>query len=133
MLYPVAIENGNAEEAFSVVVPDLKGCFSAGDSFEDALINAKEAIKMHLEALAELDELPPTASSIDEYFALPEFKGWVWAIVDIDVEPYMGRASKINVTLPNLLTVKIDNLVSTSEIYKSRSHFLQLAAMHELR
>ena len=32
MRYPVAIEPGTETEAFGVVVPDLPGCFSAGDT-----------------------------------------------------------------------------------------------------
>lgn len=107
MLYPVAIEKGSEHSAFGVVVPDVPGCFSAGDTFEEALINAKEALELHLQGLAEMEELPPLASSIDHHFASPEFNGWVWALVDIDIEPYMGKASKINVTLPNLLTKKL--------------------------
>lgn len=131
MLYPIAIEKGNDTEAFGVVVPDLPGCFSAGDSFEEALLNAKEAIEFHLEALADLSELPPQASSIDMHYAHDDYRGWVWALCDVDVEPYMGKASKINVTLPNLLTKRIDDLVKSSSLYKSRSHFLQVAASHE--
>ena len=30
MRYPVAIEPGNADQAFGGVMPDLPGCFSAG-------------------------------------------------------------------------------------------------------
>lgn len=131
MLYPVAIEKGSETTAFGVVVPDVPGCFSAGDTFEDALINAKEALELHFEELAELEELPPLATSIDYHFTNPEFDGWVWALVDIDIEPYMGKASKINVTLPNLLTKKIDDMVKSNPVYKSRSHFLQVAAAHE--
>lgn len=131
MLYPIAIEKGNDNEAFGVVVPDLPGCFSAGDSFEEALLNAKEAIEFHLESLADAGQLPPLATSIDTHYEHEDFSGWVWAISDIDVEPYMGKASKINVTLPNLLTKRIDDLVKSSDLYKSRSHFLQVAASHE--
>lgn len=32
MHYPIAIETGTMEHAFGVVVPDLPGCFSAGDT-----------------------------------------------------------------------------------------------------
>ncbi|HAS8502035.1 TPA: type II toxin-antitoxin system HicB family antitoxin, partial [Vibrio vulnificus] len=32
MLYPIAIEVGNDIHAYGVVVPDIKGCFSAGDT-----------------------------------------------------------------------------------------------------
>jgi predicted RNase H-like HicB family nuclease len=132
MLYPIAIEKGSDTEAFSVAFPDVKGCYSAGDSFEEALINAKEALSGHLELLAESGELPPVASGIDDHFSNPEYQDWVWALIDLDVEPYMGKASKINVTLPNLLTKKIDDIVKSTDLYKNRSHFLQVAACHEL-
>ena len=78
MLYPIAIEKGSNTTAFGVVIPDLPGCFSAGDSFEEALLNAKVAINMHLETLAELDILPPQATTIDSHYDKPEFKDWVW-------------------------------------------------------
>jgi hypothetical protein len=38
--YPFAIETGDGKRAFGVVVPDLPGCFSAGDTLDDALIDA---------------------------------------------------------------------------------------------
>ena len=37
------------EGGFSVWVPDLPGCASQGESFEDALKNIKEAIEVYLE------------------------------------------------------------------------------------
>ena len=32
MRYPIAIEPGDDTHAFGVIVPDLPGCYSAGDS-----------------------------------------------------------------------------------------------------
>ena len=54
-------------------------------------------------------------------------------MVEVDLEPFMGKASKVNVTLPDLLTHKIDSVVETTNAYKSRSHFLQIAAANELQ
>lgn len=133
MLYPVAIEVGNEEDAFGVVVPDLKGCFSAGDSYEEALANAVEAIEGHLELMAEDGHLPPQPGTMEDLVVNPEYEGWVWALVDVDVEPYLGKSAKINVTLPALVTRKIDDTVSAHPEYASRSHFLQVAALNELR
>lgn len=133
MLYPIAIEKGSETEAFGVSFPDIESCFSAGDSFSEALTNAKEAIEFHLEGLSEAGILPPEASSVDDHVSKPEFKNYVWALVDIDLEPFMGKSSKINVTLPNLLTKLIDDYVTENSSYKSRSHFLQVAASHELK
>ena len=108
MLYPIAIEVGNDSHAYGVVVPDIKGCFSAGDTLDQAVINAKEAIEINLELLAENSELPPLASELSELQNNSEYKGWAWAVIDVDIEPYMGKSSKINVTLPDLLKKKID-------------------------
>jgi len=44
MRYPIAIESGDSKHAYGVVVPDLPGCFSAGDTLDEALTNAREAI-----------------------------------------------------------------------------------------
>lgn len=133
MLYPIAIEIGDDEHAYGVVVPDIAGCFSAGDSMDDAVTQAKEAINGHLELLAEMGELPPVAKPLDYWVKEEEFAGWVWAVVEIDVEPFMGKSTKFNVTLPNLLSKKIDDHVKANpERYKNRSHFLQVAATREL-
>jgi predicted RNase H-like HicB family nuclease len=51
MRYPIAIETGDSKHAYGVVVPDLPGCFSAGDTLDEALTNAREAILLHLEGL----------------------------------------------------------------------------------
>ncbi|HEX7984470.1 MAG TPA: type II toxin-antitoxin system HicB family antitoxin, partial [Duganella sp.] len=53
MKYLIAIEPGDATHAFGVVVPDLPGCFSAGDTLEDAIQNAREAIELWLETTIE--------------------------------------------------------------------------------
>jgi len=133
MLYPIAIEQGSDTQAFGVVVPDIEGVFSAGDTFEGALVNAKEAIEMHLEALAELGEIPPETSSVNDHYKKDEFSGWIWAMVDIDTVAFLGKSSKINITLPNLLIKKIDKLTQEHPIYKNRSQFLRLSATHELQ
>jgi len=37
MNYPIAIEPGDKRHAFGVTVPDLPGCFSAGDTLDEAM------------------------------------------------------------------------------------------------
>lgn len=44
----------SAEEGgFWVEVPTLPGCFSQGETFEEAMVNIREAIELHLEVLRE--------------------------------------------------------------------------------
>ena len=37
MRYPITIEPGNDTTAWGVIVPDLPGCFSAGDTLEESV------------------------------------------------------------------------------------------------
>ncbi len=87
MLYPIAIETGDSEHAYGVVFPDLKGCFSAGDTLEEALSNAKESAEFYLEDLADQGKLPPKAGDLAMWQSNDDFKGWTWAVVEVDVEP----------------------------------------------
>lgn len=55
--YAVIYERG--ENNWGAIVPDLPGCVSIGDSFEEVQLNVKEAIEMYLEALQERGETIP--------------------------------------------------------------------------
>ena len=44
---------------YSVMVPSLPGCFSEGDSFEEAVENIKEAIELYLEDIKEKEWYQP--------------------------------------------------------------------------
>lgn len=47
MKYPVAIHK-DQDSCFGVSVPDVPGCFSAGETIDEALSNTQEAISDHL-------------------------------------------------------------------------------------
>lgn len=52
--YSVLYERGATNRG--AVVPDLPGCVSIGDTFEEVQRNVKEAIELYLEVLAERGE-----------------------------------------------------------------------------
>ena len=81
--YPVAIEPGDETTAYGVVVPDLPGCFSAGESIEEALEKTKEVIAGHLVLLCKDGQRPPAPSSAEVYADRPEFEGFIWAVVSV--------------------------------------------------
>lgn len=45
------------EGGFNVTVPALDGCFTQGDTEEEAIENAKEAIHAYLEGLEKLNQI----------------------------------------------------------------------------
>lgn len=56
MKFNVIIEPAE-EGGFNVIVPALDGCFTQGDTEEEALENAKEAITCYLEGLEKLNQI----------------------------------------------------------------------------
>ncbi|GKW24881.1 HicB family protein [Pectobacterium carotovorum subsp. carotovorum] len=132
MFYPIAIEAGDETHAYGVTVPDLPGCFSAGDTLDDAIANAKEAITGHIELLIEMGQDIPAVSSVGQLAKNAEYTGYTWAVVDIDVTRLMGGSEKINVTLPKSLIDRIDRCVASNPEFKSRSGFLAQAALERI-
>jgi predicted RNase H-like HicB family nuclease len=51
--YTVVLEWDPDAQAYSVIVPALPGCTSQGDTVEECIVNAKEAIGLHVEGLSE--------------------------------------------------------------------------------
>ncbi|MBI5187417.1 MAG: type II toxin-antitoxin system HicB family antitoxin [Nitrospinae bacterium] len=56
MKFSVVLESA-VEGGFTVSVPALDGCFTQGETTEQALENAKEAILCYLEGLEKLNEI----------------------------------------------------------------------------
>ena len=133
MLYPIAIERGDKQTAHGILVPDIAGCFSAADDYNDIFDNAAEAITGHLECLAEAGEEIPLPSNIENFIDDPEFAGMTWAMIAVDVSRYLGKTEKVNVTLPSRLIHLIDaKVASNKERYKSRSAYLSSLAERDL-
>lgn len=131
MKFIIAIEPGTETSAFGVVVPDLPGCFSAGDTLDKAVDNAREAIDLWCETVIEDGGDVPVAKTLAEHQADPDFAGWIWAVVEMPVERYFGPAEKLNITLPRLLLAKIDEY--TRAHGETRSGFLAEAARMAMR
>jgi predicted RNase H-like HicB family nuclease len=131
MKFTIAIEAGSRKTAFGVVVPDLPGCFSAGDTVEEAFDNAREAIQVHCETLAEKGQDFPAVRPMSHWQAHKDYKGWTWGIVEVEVEKFFGPAEKINITVPALTLRRIDE--HAKQIGESRSGFLVRAAEDAIR
>ncbi len=60
---PIVIEEES--DGFFVSCPALQGCYSQGVSYEEALANIKDAIKLHIEdRLADGEEIPQVSVSL---------------------------------------------------------------------
>jgi predicted RNase H-like HicB family nuclease len=126
MKFIIAIEPGTESTAWGVSVPDLPGCFSAGDTMDEAMENARQSIDHHVGIMIEDGAPIPAARPLAALQADPDYEGWVWAVVDVPVEKYLGPAEKINITVPRLVLARIDEYAKSHGM--SRSGFLVEAA-----
>ncbi|MGA2638672.1 type II toxin-antitoxin system HicB family antitoxin [Methylocella sp.] len=66
MTYYVAIVEEEQGRALGVWFPDLPGCVSAGDTLDEAMLNAQEALELWAEAMLENGQNIPSPRSLTE-------------------------------------------------------------------
>jgi predicted RNase H-like HicB family nuclease len=148
MRYPVVIHKDKSSD-YGVTVPDLPGCFSAGETMEDALTHVVEAIECHLEGLLFDGEVIPEAQSIEVHHknknfsfdgeVIPEaqsievhhknknFSGGTWALVSVDLSKLASKTKRINITLPERVLALVDEQAKREG--ESRSGLLARAVL----
>ena len=52
------------KDGYYAFAPDLQGCYSQGDSYEEAIENIKDAIRLHIEDLLESGDSVNVADSV---------------------------------------------------------------------
>ncbi|MBS0353020.1 MAG: type II toxin-antitoxin system HicB family antitoxin, partial [Proteobacteria bacterium] len=118
--------------AYGVTVPDVPGCFSFGDTLDEAVKNTKEAVLGHLEILLEEgDEVALEPSTLEDLVAKEEYQGAVWVMLDIDLSALDSKPERVNISLPKFVLRRIDDYAKANK--ETRSGFLvraALAAMH---
>jgi predicted RNase H-like HicB family nuclease len=107
MHYPVVLHK-DADSDYGVTVPDLPGCFSAGETVEAALTNTVEAIELHLEGLLLANEPLPLPQPLEEHQRNRDYADGVWALVAVDLSRIGGKSKRVNITLPERLLTVMD-------------------------
>src|SRR5436305_8739577 len=69
----IALVHKDHDSSYSVSFPDVPGCISAGDTFEEAIDNASVALAGHLGAMRADGDRVPTPRSIEDLRQNPEF------------------------------------------------------------
>lgn len=111
MRYPVVIHK-DPDSDYGVTVPDLPGCFSAGETSDAALHEVGEAIECHVEGLLMDGEPIPTPRTIEYHRGNPNYQDGVWALVEVDVTKLAGKTKRVNITLPERVLNLMDKYAS---------------------
>jgi predicted RNase H-like HicB family nuclease len=108
MRYPIAIEIGTETAAYSVVVPDLHGCFSAGDTIDAAVTAAEEAATAWIDAALDAGGTVPVASSIEALRERSDYAGWAFGVIAVDPAALDSSIERISITLPRRVLLRLD-------------------------
>jgi predicted RNase H-like HicB family nuclease len=127
MRYPVVIEIGTADTAFGVVVPDLPGCFAAGETLDQAMFNAEQAIALWIDAALDAGDAIPPPSTLDTIRRRKDFRGWTFGLVSVDPAALDDSIERVNITLPRRVLRRLDLRAKASG--ESRSGFIARLAM----
>ena len=84
MRFPIVVHK-DAGSGYGVTVPDLPGCFSAGDTLDEVIESAREAIACHIDGLLMDGEPIPARASLEAHQGNDDYRGGVWAIADVDI------------------------------------------------
>lgn len=107
MRYPVVLHK-DPNSDYGVTVPDLPGCFSAGETIDEALTEVVEAIECHIEGLLIDGEPVPSPTSIETHRDDPDYTDGVWALVTVDLSKLSGQTTQVGVTVPERLLALVD-------------------------
>jgi predicted RNase H-like HicB family nuclease len=108
MRYPIAIETGDETRAYGVVVPDLPGCFSAGDNLDSAIAGAEEAAAAWIDSALDAGESIPRPSSLEDIQSDPAYASWTLGVITIDPALLDDSIERVNITLPRRVLRRLD-------------------------
>jgi len=112
---------------YGVIVPELPGCFSAGETMEEALTSAVEAIECHIEGLLLDGDEISQARPVEIHIKNRSYAGGTWALVGIDLSRLASKTKRINITMPERVLTLVDEQAKREG--ETRSGLLARAVM----
>jgi len=129
----VAVIEKETDSAFGVWFPDVEGCFSAGDTLEEATANAAAALRQHAEAVESAGRHLSSARAVDDVLGDKDVRESVEAGAVLFAVPLLadaGRTVRINISLDKALVDQIDSAASSRGL--TRSAFIAQAAREKI-
>jgi len=124
--YPAIFQK--EDEGYSVWVPDIQGCVSQGDTFDEALEYIKDAIGLCLDVIVEKGDVPPKATKYEDIVLE---KNQFLAVVSFDFDEYQKKHGNKSVKKTLTVPAWLNTLSERKNINFSK--VLQNALINELQ
>jgi predicted RNase H-like HicB family nuclease len=125
----IAIVHKDPRSDFGVSFPDFPGCITAGSTIDEAKDMAHDALSLHIKGMLEDSENIPTPSKLEDIMDDPQYSDAVVILV-VSVSEAKPRSVRVNITVPEDMLRKIDNVAKKRGM--SRSSFLVHAAQNAI-
>ena len=132
-MHYIAVIEKEPDSAFGVWFPDVEGCFSAGETVDEAVANAAAALRQHVEAIESAGRKAPAVRPIDEVLREEDVAASLEAGAVMFAVPLLadaGRTVRINSSLDKALVDLIDSAATARGL--TRSAFLAQAAREKI-
>lgn len=127
MKYLAFIYEDESGKGYNALIPDLEGCFSCGDTFEETCEMIKEAGELYCEDLKKLPKPSTLEELTSKMEALEVPKTAIPQLIDIKVE----KLKRINVMMrSDIIEALPERLV---EFNGNRSAYFQHLALQDLK
>ncbi len=124
--YPAVFQK--EEVGYSVWVPDIQGCVSQGDTFDEAMEYIKDAIGICLDLIVQNGNVPPKATEPNGIELEPD---QFVAVVSFDFDEYQKKHGEKSVKKTLTVPAWLNTLSERKNI--NFSQVLQKALIHELQ
>ena len=107
----------------------MPGCFSAGDTLDEAMAGAEEAASAWIDATLDAGGAIPRPSSLDAMRRNPDYAGWIFALISLDPGLLDDTCERVNITLPRRVLKRLDALARAAG--ESRSAYIAQLTLEE--
>ena len=118
LTYPACFYKDDESGSYAVVIPDLPGCVSGGNTLADAILMATDAASgWVLDELEDGKSIPPASPLEDVKLDSGGFVNMLVLDMDVYAEKYGNKAVRKNLTIPAWLnTFAESNHVNFSQV-----------------
>ncbi|CAK0748247.1 antitoxin HicB [uncultured Gammaproteobacteria bacterium] len=120
--YPAIIDK-DADSDYGVTFPDFPGCVSAGDTIEEAVTMARDALGLHIQGEIEDGREIPVPRPFDAIALDPDLRVVCIVLIPASIPT---KSKRINITIDERLLAQIDAITT------NRSGWLAEAARRVL-
>lgn len=134
MYIPVVIHK-DADSDYGVTVPDIPGCFSYGETIDEAIKNTQDAITFHLNGLLEDNEkFDFNFRSIESLRNDDSYRNddsSIFTLVPLDTDNLTNDVVRVNISWPKYLVFILDRLLKKTG--ETRSGYLAKLVLTDIR